>query len=679
MADEHPTSPTLQPVSLNDAPFALSALRRMMFVRAFEQACWDLSIANPPVIAGSVHLCAGQEAIPVGACAALTDADRIIATYRGHGWALESGLDAEAVLAEICHRESGVNGGRAGSALITGAGQRFIGENSIVGAGAPIADGVALALQYAGTKGVVIVSFGDGAMNQGALHEALVFAVARQLPVVFVCENNGWSELTLTSRIVPFARLSRRGNGYGMPSATIDGCDPLAVRATIGMAADRARRGEGPSLIECNTVRLWGHYNRDIEHYRPKEDRAAAEARDPISLLHQRIQRDSLLDPDTFSVMQASVADEIKAMVDRVLAENEPDPASARDHVTADVNSASSVVITGEAAEWTYQQAVNEALRAELQSRPEVIVFGEDVGHAGGIFGCTRNLQREFGEARVFDTPIAEAAILGTAVGASLGGMRPVAEIMWMDFMLVALDQLINQAANVRYVTRGKASAPLVVRVQQGATPGSCPQHSQSLEAFLAHVPGLKVGLPSTPQDAYDMLRAAIADPDPCIVIESRALYQTKGRVVPTLTPVGTATLRRGGKDIALVSWGAMANVAERAAQSLAVEGIDAAVLDLRWLSPLDMRAVIETITKAGGRALIVHEANITGGFGAELMARLLENGFTDVQRLGAPDIRVPASPVLQKALLPNEDAIVVAVRKRLARTSKDKPVSVAV
>ena len=671
MAEERSTLAEPAPVSANDAPFALAALRRMMFLRAFERACWDLSIANPPKVAGSVHLCAGQEAIPVGACAALADTDRVIATYRGHGWVIESGLGAEEVLAEVCQRDAGINGGRGGSALIMGAGQRFVAETSIVGAGAPIADGVALALRHIGSDGVVVVSFGDGAMNQGALHEGLVFAVTRNLPVVFVCENNGWSELTPTSRIVPFARLSRRGNGYGMASATIDGCDPIAVRATIGLAADRARRGEGPSLIECSTVRLWGHYNRDIEHYRPKDDRAAAEARDPIVLLRQRLRKAALVDDSAFAEMQRAVDAEIETMVDRVLAGCEPDPASARDHVAAAALPPPAMA-AAEPVTWTYQQAVNEALRAELSARPEVIVFGEDVGHAGGIFGCTRNLQREFGDTRVFDTPIAEAAILGTAVGAALGGLRPVAEIMWMDFILVALDQLINQAANIRYVTRGKTSAPLVVRVQQGATPGSCAQHSQSLEAFLAHVPGLKVGIPSTPQDAYDMLRAAIADPDPCVIIESRALYQGKAEVVPTVTALGSARLRRSGHDITLVSWGAMANVAERAAESLATAGVDCAVLDLRWLSPLDMNALISTVSKTKGRALIVHEANVTGGFGAEIMARLLENGFRHVHRLGAPDIRVPASPVLQKALFPNEDTIIAAARKLMEQATAE-------
>jgi 2-oxoisovalerate dehydrogenase E1 component len=659
-------------ISENQIPFALSALRRMMFIRTFEQKCWDLSISNPPVIAGSVHLCAGQEAIPVGACAALTEADRVIATYRGHGWALEAGLSAESVFAEICHRETGLNGGRAGSALLMGVGGRFIGENSIVGAGGPIADGVALALSALKTGGVAIVSFGDGAMNQGALHEALVFATARKLPVVFVCENNGWSELTPTSRIVPFERMSRRGNGYGMPSATVDGCDPLAVQATIQLAADRARSGDGPSLIECSTVRLWGHYNRDVEHYRPKSDRAAALARDPIAALRSRLEAISALDEASFSALQVGVQQDMDQIVDRVLSDPMPDPQTATRHVTFDTPKKPRVVVSAESEEWTYQQAITEALRVELTERSNVIVFGEDVGHAGGIFGCTRNLQREFGESRVFDTPIAEAAILGTAVGSSIAGMRPVAEIMWMDFLLVALDQLINQAANVRYITRGKMSAPLVVRVQQGATPGSTAQHSQSLEAILAHIPGLKVGLPSSPQDAYDMLRAAIGDPDPCIIIEARELYQIKGSVIPSISAVGSAHVKRKGKDIALISWGAMVNRVERAAETLSGENIEASVLDMRWLSPMDVPTLIATVIASGRVALVIHEANLTGGFGAEISAKLLEHGIFNVRRLASPDIRIPASPILQEALLPNEGSIIAAAKEAISRAKQN-------
>lgn len=646
-----------------DAKFARRALRRMFFIRAFEKKCMDLSAAQPPIAAGSIHLCAGQEAIPVGACDLLSERDRVVATYRGHGWALEAGLDPFAVLSEICHRSTGINGGRAGSAYLTGAGTKFIGENSIVGAGAAIANGVAMALQATG--GVVLVSVGDGAMNQGALHESIVFAAARSLPVVFVCENNGWSELTPTSRIVLVDRLSKRAHGYGIPGATIDGCDPIAVRQTIGLAMSRARNGAGPSLIECKTVRLWGHYNRDVEHYRPKSDRIAAEEQDPIAKLRRRLVQVQLAQEAELQREEEEVYEEVDRLAERVIAAPLPDPETARACVISEP--ASAVAQNGGAnsvALLTYQQAINEALRDELETRPELVIFGEDVGHAGGIFGCTRGLQKAFGVGRVFDTPISEAAILGAAVGSAIGGMRPVAEIMWMDFLMVALDQLVNQAANVRYISRGKTTAPLVIRVQQGVTPGSCAQHSQSLEAILAHIPGLKVGLPATPQDAYDMLRAAAADPDPCIIIEARSLYQIQGEVTKSITPVGSARLRKSGSDIALVSWGKTVDVILEAAKKLADEGIDAAVLDLRWLSPLDFETLKLIVERTKGRALIVHEANRTGGFGAEVSTLLFESGYSRIGRLATPDVRIPASPVLQMALLPSASSVAAAAKK---------------
>jgi 2-oxoisovalerate dehydrogenase E1 component len=320
--------------------------------------------------------------------------------------------------------------------------------------------------------------------------------------------------------------------------------------------------------------------------------------------------------------------------------------------------------------ETSYVLAVNSALRDELADRPEVVVFGEDIGVAGGVFGATRRLQNEFGPERVFDTPIAESAILGGAIGLAMQGFRPVVEIMWADFMLVALDQLVNQAANVRYITRGEVTLPLVVRMQQGVTPGSCAQHSQSLEALLAHIPGLRVGLPATPQDAYSMLRAAVAEDDPCILIESRALYQEKGPLVPEAdSTIGGARIHGQGSDAAIITWGRMVHAALAAADTLSGEGISSTVVDLRWLSPLDEQALEEAVDRCG-RVLVVHEANFTGGFGAEVAARIGDKLFTSldapVQRLASPDVRYPSAPNLQEVLLPNSNAIVTAVKELL-------------
>lgn len=655
-----------KPDEAANAAFLVDMLGKIAFVRAFEQEVWGLTQVNPPHVAGSMHLCAGQEVVPLAAAAALGDEDQIVCTYRGHGWALAAGLDPEAVMAEICQRSTGINGGRAGSAYMMAPDTRFIGENSIVGAGTTIACGVAMANRARGRDTVVVVTIGDGAMNQGSVHEAMAFASIRKLPVIFVVENNGWSELTPTSDMFHAERLAVRGNAYGIPSATISGTDPLVVRDSFAMAAAHARAGKGPSLLECKLPRLWGHYNRDIEHYRPKADRAEAAARDPLTLLSARLAEDGVLTEAEIAAARQMQEDAARAMAARVMASPAPDAADARQPVVA-LAADRPALRTPETRQMSYVEAVNAALRAELEEDDRTLLYGEDVGKSGGIFAASRYLQRDFGAERVFDTPIAENAILGSAVGAALAGMKPIVEIMWADFIFVALDQLVNQAANVRYITGGKSGAPLVVRTQQGATPGSCAQHSQSIEAILAHVPGLKVALAATPHDAYTLLRAAAADPDPCVVIEARSLYPSKGdvEIAAAAEPAGKARLRREGADLAIISWGTMVGPSIEAAERLAALGCDAAVLDLRWLSPLDEPALLDAVRRAGGRALIVHEAVRTGGFGAEIVARLdeaLSDELTlSVRRVTSPDTRIPAAPSLQAALIPNADSIVAA------------------
>jgi 2-oxoisovalerate dehydrogenase E1 component len=642
----------------------------MLLIRRFEESCRDLR--REEHIAGSIHLCAGQEAVAVGACAVLDERDRVVATYRGHGWALACRVPVDGLMAEICQRATGVNGGRGGSPYLLSPDHGFLGENSIVGAGVPIAAGAALAGQHAGDGRVVVVSIGDGATSQGATHEGLVFARSRRLPLVVVCENNGWSELTPFARIAGRVSLTDRVAALDIPAAAVDGNDPFAVAAAVETAVRRARAGEGPSFVEAHCHRLWGHYNGDVEHYRPAADREAAQSADPLAALRAVLveRGHSAADLDA---AEAEVESVVQAAAARAVAAPPPGPGTAHDHVVGTPAPAAPTEEPEQVRELTYIRAVNEALRAELAARPGVLVYGEDVGGAGGIFGATRSLQRDFGEDRVFDTPIAEAAILGSAVGAATEGLRPVVEVMWADFLLVALDQLVNQAANVRYLSRGTRSAPLVVRTQQGATPGACAQHAQSLEALLAHIPGLRVGLPSTPQDAYAMLRAAVADDDPCVIIEARGLYQLTGSVAlgGTREGVGGARLRTEGDDLAIVTWGTAAPLSVTAAESLADRGIGATVVDLRWLAPLDVQTLDEVASRTG-RVLVVHEANVTGGFGAEIAARVSATHFgallAPVVRLGAADVRMPSAPALQEAILPSAEAIATAATALLSR-----------
>jgi 2-oxoisovalerate dehydrogenase E1 component len=651
---------SLKHIAVADRAFAIDMLARMAFVRALEAKALELSKTTPPTIVGSMHFCAGQESVPLAAMAALRPQDKVISTYRGHGWALAAGLEPTAVMAELCHRAGGVNGGRAGSAYFMAPAQRFIGENSIVGAGVPMACGVAMGEVAAGQGNVVIVSIGDGAMNQGSVHEALVFAAYKNLPVILICENNGWSELTPTSAMVKVERLARRAIGYGIEGITIDGTDTVLVRDTVAAAATRARAGGGPTLIECKVPRLWGHYNRDVEHYRPREDKADAVARDPITLLADRLQASGFITEQGVQKVVADAQVRVDAITADALAMPLTPVSQAALHVTALNKPPSPNASPSEPEELTYISAVGAALREELASDPRTVVYGEDVGHSGGIFGASKGLQKDFGAERVFDTPIAESAILGSAVGAALNGLKPIVEIMWADFMLVALDPLVNQAANVRYITGGTHAVPMVMRTQQGATPGSCAQHSQSLEALLAHIPGLKVGLPATPQDAYDMLREAAADPDPCLIFEARGLYQMKAHVTrhAAVQAVGKARLHQSGSDIAIITWGPMLHQALAAAEVLAAQGKQAAVLDLRWLSPLDETALVAAARSASGKVLIVHEAVRSGGFGGEVAMRLQElwghDSALKVRRLTTPDVRIPAAPHLQAALIPN-------------------------
>jgi 2-oxoisovalerate dehydrogenase E1 component len=648
-----------------DALSSASAYRQMALIRSFEDQCLNLSREGH--IAGSVHLCLGQEAIPVGAVAGLQAQDRVLSTYRGHGWALACGSDPLSLMAEVAQRARGVNGGRAGSPLLSDPGIGFLGENSIIGAGVVIASGVALAARAQGTNRVVLTSFGDGAMNQGSTTEGMVFAAARKLPVVFLCENNGWSEMTPTTETIIHEHVAQRAQGIGLDCRIVDGGDPFAVEVAVREAAEQCRRGEGPVFLECKTVRLSGHYNKDIQHYRPDEDARAAKDADPLT----RFLDQGLLSRIEAEAIDEAVVSEMERLADEVRILPAPDPATVMEHVYA---SDHSVPVSDRSAEapkdLPYGRAINVALAEALTDHPDVLVYGEDVGFAGGIFGVTRGLQKAFGAHRVFDTPIAEAAILGSAVGAAMEGMRPVVEIMWADFVFVALDQIINQASNVRYVSRSKLQAPLTIRMQQGVSPGSCAQHSQCIEGILAHIPGIKVGLPATPQDAYAMTRAAIEDPDPTVLIEHRTMYQDVAPVVVggPIEPTKGARLRRTGSDVAVVSWGSMVKVALEAADQLAAVGIEASVLDLRWLRPLDTEAIAGIVAECGGRIVVVHEATRSGGFGAEVAARISEEHFdllgAPVLRLGAPEVRMPSAPVLQQALVPSSDDIVRAVHE---------------
>jgi pyruvate/2-oxoglutarate/acetoin dehydrogenase E1 component len=329
-----------------------------------------------------------------------------------------------------------------------------------------------------------------------------------------------------------------------------------------------------------------------------------------------------------------------------------------------------------DAAEVRYMDAIREGIASEMRADPSVFLMGIDVGAGGGIFAVTRGLYEEFGPDRVRDTPISELAFVGAAVGAAARGVRPVVELMFMDFLGVCFDALLNQAAKLRYMTGGLLELPLVIRTQTGAGRSSGAQHSQSLEVMVSHVPGLKVVLPATVDDAYMLMRAAIRDPNPVVYIENRRLYGRRGSLPDTdAAPVrlGRARVVRTGEDLTVVAWSRMVEVSLQAADRLAEEGIALEVIDVRSLVPLDIETIVGSVRRTG-RAVVVHEAVLPFGAGAEVAAQISELAFdalhAPVVRVGAPPVPMPFSPPLESACIPDSDDVVAAVRNVVGWTA---------
>jgi 2-oxoisovalerate dehydrogenase E1 component len=638
----------------------LEMYRRMRRIRRFEERASDLYKATE--IPGFLHLSIGQEASAVGACWPLGPRDGITSTHRGHGHVLAKGLDSASMMAELMGKEAGTCHGRGGSMHIADPGLGIYGANGIVGAGLPIAAGVATAAKLRAAGDVVVAFFGDGAVAQGMFHEAVNLAAVWDLPVVFLCENNHYSEFSPEAE-QHRAPLSARAAGYGIEYQHVDGNDVLAVAHTMTGIVARLRAGGGPVLLEAETYRWHGHYEGDPERYRPAEEVAAAKERDPLLVARRQ------LDVAAADAVDEEIDKEIEAAIDWARSLPEPAPETLHDYVSAPrVPIPEPAPLPADAEIFRSMDAVRLALEHELAADPSVFVAGIDVGAGGNVFGLTRGLAQAF-PGRVRDTPISESAVVGTAVGAAMAGMKPVVEIMYMDFIGVCLDMLLNQAAKLRFMTGGRASMPLVVRTQFGAGRSSGSQHSQSLEAILAHIPGLTVVMPSNPADTYGLLRAAIQDPNPVVFVENRLQYGLKGPKPPAdhLIPLGKAKVVREGSDITLVSWSRMVQDALAAAELLAGEGISVEVIDLRTIAPLDRETVLASLAKTN-RLVIAHEAVRDFGVGAELAAMAVDEGFwhldAPVTRVAPPSVPAPYAPSLERVWLPSRDTIADTLRR---------------
>ncbi len=642
--------------------------RRMLVIRGFEERV--SALYRDREVPGFVHLSIGQEASAVGACWPLRAHDVITSTHRGHGHCLAKGLEPLGMFAELMAKAEGTNKGRGGSMHIADPNLGIFGANGIVAAGLPIAAGAATAAQLRNDASVVVAFFGDGAIAQGAFHEAVNLAAVWRLPVVFFCENNGYAEFSAASD-QHAAPLELRAAGYGVGYVAVDGNDVVATALAMQSVVDAIRAGAGPTIIEATTYRWHGHYEGDPQRYRSSAELQEWQRRDPLAVHALRLAA-SRIPTSTVDAMEIAIAQELDASVAAARALNAPDTTTLYDHVVRQRPSiAEPAALPIDAPIFRTMDAIHNALEIELAQDERVFLAGIDIAAGGNVFGLTRGLHDRFGD-RVRDTPISETAIMGIGVGAAMAGMRPVVELMYLDFVGVCLDQLLNQAAKMPYMTGGAAQMGLTVRTQFGAGRSSGSQHSQSLEAILAHIPGLTVVMPSTPAETYGLLRAAIQDPNPVIFIENRLLYGMKGPQPPAdyILPIGKAAIVRKGTDITVVSVSRMVHEALAAAEAVVPDGISVEVIDLRTVAPLDMETILESVRKTS-RLMIAHEAVVPFGIGAEIAATVARDGFwfldAPIERIGAAATPPPYAPNTEQAWLPNRYDIAAALRNLAA------------
>ena len=645
----------------------LGIYEKMVLLRQFELAAQKNYKAGR--MPGFIHLYIGEEAVGVGVISTLRKDDWITSTHRGHGHALAKGLSAKKLMAELYGRASGCCGGRGGSMHLFDPSVGLFGTNGFVGGGIPAAVGAGLSAKVRGTGHVAVAFFGDGAVNHGAFHESLNFATAQAAPVIFVCENNLYATATPFSVATRNPSVASRAAAYGLPGIEVDGNDVLAVHQIARQAVERARSGNGPTLIEAKTYRVVGHHEGDplVGTYRTQEELDKWKDRDPIGRFRKWLVAEGFATEADLSQIDARVHHEVEESVVFAEASPAPDPATANDHVLArPLNPA--VALTSEAqdngkvVETTYLEAVRDGIAEEMRRNPHIIYFGEGIGERGGSFAHTKGLWKEFGGVRVVDTPICELGFTGAAAGASATGCRAVSDLMFIDFLFDAASQIIIQAAKWRYMSGGQISAPVIIRASMGAIKNAGPHHSGCYYPVYAHCPGIIVVVPSNPADAKGLMKTALHASDPVLFLEHKLLFSSKGPVPSReyYIPFGKANVLRTGTQLTIVSCGEYVNRCVTAARLLETEGISCEVIDLRTIVPLDTATILDSVRKTG-RLLVVDEAHPMCGIGAEIAAVLMEEGFDE---LDAPVGRLHPDPVTQPFAPSLENEIVVTIEK---------------
>jgi 2-oxoisovalerate dehydrogenase E1 component len=667
MTTDYSPATTSDQMGLSSAT-AQQLYRTMQMIRQCEE---ELARCHQRgLVLGACHTYVGQEAIAAGVCAHLNSDDVLFSTHRGHGHALAKGAAAEGLFAELFGRSTGLSQGRGGSMHLFSPEVGLMGTSGIVGPCILQACGAGYTFQLFETERVAVAFFGDGAVNNGAFHEGLNLASIWKLPVLFVCENNQFATE------VPFAyssgnpSVAARGQAYGLPGVEVDGNDVLAVHRAAKEAVDRARRGLGPTLLECKTYRTRPHAEGMGDFtYRTKEEVEAWKNRCPIRAWRSALIREDLADESALDAIDA----EIREQVARARAAAEADPWPSGESATTHVYDESPAPVSSSVPEdssrqITYTQAAWEALSTEMARNPAIFVLGEGIGVRGGNFRTTAGLYELYGPRRLRDTPICERGFVGLSCGAAITGSRPVVDFMFADFVLDGQGEIINQIAKMQYMSNGRLKVPLLLRGCIGIGHSAATHHSGSYYGQWAQVPGLRVVVPAFPADAKGLLTHALRVNDPVLFLEHRELMSVKGPVPEGEyeIPFGRASVVREGTDVTVVALARMVHLTLSAADKLKAQGISVELIDPRTVLPLDVDTILTSVAKTG-RLLVVDEAVGFGGIGAEIAAQVAATGFDDldapIRRLNGVFAPTPYSPPLEQAVIPDQAAIVQAIR----------------
>ncbi len=626
----------------------------------------------------------GHEGIQVGMALAMQPGkDWAYPYYRDMGFALHYGTTVEEVMRDAMHRAAGISSG--GFAMPFHYGDRdlrMVAQSSPTGTQYLQAVGTAMGAVREGTDEVVYVSSGEGATSEGEFHEALNWASRERLPVIFLIQNNGYAISVPVEDQVAGGSVFKMTAGYeGLQRFEVDGSDFPEILRVTSEAVALARSRKGPVLIEARTVRLLPHSSSDDQRkYRPADDLAEDAARDPIPLMENYLIEQGVLT----AADAAAIRTAMQERIDRAAVETEllplPDAADVERYVYAPPPAEQPVepVPAPEGgARIVLVDAINHALAEELERNPSMLVYGEDVGGGkGGVFTATRGLAAKFGDARVFNSQLAEASIIGTALGLSVRGtFKPVVEIQFGDYIWPAFMQIRNEVAMLRYRSNNHWSCPMVIRVAVGGYIHGGLYHSQSIEGFFTHIPGLRVVFPSCAADAKGLLKTACRCDDPVLFLEHKGLYRQSFAASPEpaadhLVPFGVASIKRPGEDLTVITWGMLVQRSLEAARKIEERlGASVEVIDLRTLNPLDRDTILTSVRKTG-KVIVAHEDTLTGGFGAEIAAIIAQEAFdrldAPVVRVAAKDAPVPYAPSLENAMLPQETDLLRAMERLL-------------